>query len=694
MEPPPDNPFVSDPRLDFWPAAELDPETAEAEVEALREAIRYHDYRYYVENDPLIDDAVYDALFDRLTTLEDTFELHSPDSPTQRVGAPPGDDLGEVEHVAPMLSIDGSVEEVDVRSFDERVRREVANGGLTAGYVCEPKFDGLSVEVIYENGTFQRAATRGDGRVGEDVTPNVRTIRSVPQRLSGVPDELALRGEVFMPKDAFQAHNRARIERGDDPFANPRNAAAGSLRQLDPAVTAERPLQCVFFDVLAWNGAPAQPATHVEVVEALAGFGLPTSDRVEQAESIEEAIAYRNELAAVRDDLPFEIDGVVIKVNDRAECETLGQRSRSYRWAFAYKFPARSEVTRVADIAVQVGRTGRLTPVALLDPVEVSGVTVSRATLHNPAEIEQLGVDIGDRVRIKRAGDVIPYVEEVVESHDAGHFTFPTECPVCDSQVEIDGPLAFCTGGLACEAQLKRSIEHFTGREGLDIDGLGPERVDQLLEVGLITSSVADLFRLRVEDLAALEGWGERSAQNLIDELDAATDPSLASFLAALGIHGVGPTLARTLAAHVGSIEALMAADRSTLEDLPDVGPIVAENITEFFANEENRAVIEDLLELGVTPHAETRAGGDALDGLTFVLTGALSDLTRDEARDLIEAHGGRMTSSVSGNTDYLIVGENPGSTKRADAATHEVPELDESAFRTLLADRGVELAV
>ena len=695
MEPPTDNPYVRDPPLEFWPIEGMDEAQARAEIEPLREAIHYHDYRYYVENDPIIDDSVYDVLFDRLETLEDAFGLQRPDSPTRRVGATPQDELAEVEHVAPMLSIDGSVEEPDVRSFDERIRRELGSAADGLDYACEPKYDGLSIEVVYVDGQFQRAATRGDGQVGEDVTANVRTIRSIPQRLSGeLPEQLVVRGEVFMPKDAFQEYNRERIERGDDPFANPRNAAAGSLRQLDPSITAERPLRCIFFDVLEWEGNPMQPEKHLDVVDALSSVGLPVPQRVERAPDIDAAIEYRNELATQRDELPFEIDGVVIKVNDRALCERLGTRSRSYRWVFAYKFPARSEETRVADIAVQVGRTGRLTPVALLDPVEVSGVTVSRATLHNPAEIESLGVNIGDRVRVKRAGDVIPYVEEVVEATSDEHFSFPTACPVCESAVEFDGPLAFCTGGLACEAQLRRSIEHFTGREGLDIDGVGPERVDQLMEEGLISDSVADLFRLTEEELAALEGWGQRSAQNLLEELADASNPSLSDFLAALGIQGVGPTLARTLAEEYGSIEALMGAGSAELEQIPDVGPIVAENVVSFFENEENRTVIEDLLQLGVSPESETRERTDTLEGLTFVFTGALSEMARSDASELIERHGGRVTSSVSGNTDYLVVGDNPGTTKRSDAASNDVPEIDESEFLTLLADQGIDVSV
>ena len=684
MDPPSDNPYVDDPPTEFAPLAGMDPADAAEEAAALREAIRYHDHKYYVENDPVIADSTYDALFARLERLEEQFGLDTRDSPTRRVGAPPREELGEIEHVAPMLSIDGSVEEVDVRAFADRV-----GTGETA-FTCEPKFDGLSIEVVYEDGVLDRASTRGDGDVGEDVTRNVLTIRTIPQRLSGDPPEtLAVRGEVFMPKDAFQAHNRERIERGDDPFANPRNAAAGSLRQLDPAVTAERPLDCLFFDVLAPANADRYPSQY-DLLEAVSDYGLPTTDLVRRAADIEDAIAYRHDLLEERDDLPYEIDGVVIKVDDRARAAELGARSRSYRWMFAYKFPARSEETTVADIVVQVGRTGRLTPVALLEPVEVSGVTVSRATLHNPGEIEAMGVDVGDRVRVKRAGDVIPYVEEVIEAAEAGHFELPDRCPVCDSPVERDGPLAFCSGGFTCPAQLRRGIEHFASRRGLDIDGLGPERIDQLLAEGLIEDSIADLFRLDRGDLAALEGWGTKSADNLLGELEDAKGAPLADLIAALGIPEVGPTLARTLATEFDSMEALMDADAETLEQIEDVGPIVAEQIVAFFETTENGRLIEELLAVGFDPEAETVADGDALDGRTFVFTGSLDGMTRSDASDLVERHGGRVTSSVSGNTDYVVAGENPGQTKLGDADDHDVPVLDQTAFESLLAANDV----
>ncbi|SDX77319.1 NAD-dependent DNA ligase LigA [Halobellus clavatus] len=679
----PDNPYLRDPDTDFTPVEELPREEAESQAAALRAAIREHDHRYYVRADPLIADRTYDELFARLRELEAAFDLDREASPTRRVGGQPIDELDTVEHVAPMLSIEQSTDADDLREFDRRVREEVGD----VAYVCEPKFDGLSVEVVYEDGAFVRAATRGDGAVGDDVTAQVRTIRSVPLRLGGDPPEtLAVRGEVFMPRDAFREHNRERVERGDDPFANPRNAAAGTLRQLDPSVVADRPLDCYFYDVL---DASQVPASQHETLDRLREWGLHVNDRVDVVDSIEDAIAYRDDLLADRADLNYEIDGTVIKVDARDAREQLGATSRAVRWAFAYKFPARAEITRVTDVVVQVGRTGRLTPVALLDPVDVGGVTVSRASLHNPEEIERLGVGVGDEVRVRRAGDVIPEVAEVTEKRADGTVDFPEACPVCGSPVERDGPLAFCTGGLTCDAQLVRAIVHYGSRQALDIDGLGEERVEQLVDAGLL-SSLPDLYRLDPDDLAALEGWGETSAQNLVDAIDATTSPPLPDFLVALGIPEIGEHTAGNLAREFGTLDAVMDAAADDLEAVDDVGPTVAEHVAEFFANEGNRAVVEELRELGVDPEpVETAEGGDALDGLTFVFTGSLA-ITREDAQALVERHGASATGSVSGNTDYLVVGENPGRSKRADADANDVPTLDEDGFSDLLAEHGI----
>ena len=682
-----DNPYLHDPSTDFEPVEELDKDDARDQAEHLREAIREHDHRYYVENTPVVADRTYDVLFSRLQELEDVFGHQTEDSPTRRVGGEPIDELDTVEHVVRMLSIDQSGEADDVRAFDERVRREVGESG-DVEYVCEPKFDGLSEEVVYEDGRYTRAATRGNGEEGDDVTAQVRTIRSIPQRLRGdYPDSLAVRGEIYMPRDEFQAYNRERVEAGDDPFANPRNAAAGSLRQLDPSVVADRPLECFFYDVMR---ASQHPDTNWVEYEKLDDWGLRTTDDVELVDDIEAAIDYRDRMQERRADLNYEIDGTVIKVNDRAQCEALGETSRSVRWAFAYKFPARAEVTTVQDVVVQVGRTGRLTPVALLDPVDVGGVTVSRATLHNPDEIESLNVNVGDTVRVKRAGDVIPQVAEVVEKHSDGHYQFPDECPVCGSDVERDGPIAFCTGGLACGAQLERAIDHYASRGGLDIEGLGGERVEQLREAGLV-ETLPDLYRLDREAVAELEGWGETSADNLVSEIEAAREPKLANFLAALGVPDVGGATAKNLAHAFGTFGAVREASEEKLQDVPDVGPKVAAKVREFFDNEENAAVIDDLLQFVSPQEVEVEdERTDALDGLTFVFTGSLS-VTRGEAQELVERYGANATGSVSGNTDYLVVGDDPGQSKRDDAAANDVPILTEEEFRELLGEHDIE---
>jgi DNA ligase (NAD+) len=688
MDEPQDNPYVRDPPSEFTPVEQLDEAEAKRQTELLREAIRYHDDRYYQRADPVISDRTYDRLFDRLETLEDAFALPSETSPTQRVGGEPVDELATVEHVSPMLSIDSSGTEADVRDFDTRVRTRLADADYDGPiqYLCEPKFDGLSIELVYENGVLQRAVTRGDGERGDDVTENVRTIRSVPLELRGdFPSSLAVRGEVFMPKDAFQAYNRDRVERGEDPFANPRNAAAGTLRQLDPSVTAERPLDCFVFDILDDGGRGFE--TRLEEHHAVDRWGFRIDDHTERTDDIDGAIAFRERMLDRRDDLNYEIDGVVIKLDRTDACEVLGSTSRAPRWAFAYKFPARSEVTTVRDIVVQVGRTGRLTPVALLDPVDVSGVEVSRATLHNPDQIAELGVDVGDTVRIKRAGDVIPYVETVIDGGE-GSFQFPASCPVCGSPIERDGPIAFCTGGVGCPAQLRRAIQHYAARTGLDIEGLGEAAVDQLVESGLV-ERLPDLYSLSADELVDLDGWGATSAENLLSAIDASREPELAAFLSALGVPG--RATAADIARHFGTLDSVVAADEAELREVDGIGPTVASEIADFFDSERNREVIADLREAGVEPQPAETAGG-TLEGTTFVFTGSLEGLSREAAHELIERHGGSATSSVSGNTDYLVVGDDPGRSKREAADEHDVPTLDQSAFEALLTDHGIDV--
>ena len=693
---PEDNPYVRAPDTEFAPVAELTETEAQSQASLLREAIRYHDYRYYVETDPVIADRTYDQLFDRLTELEAAFDLATETSPTRRVGGEPVDELATVEHAAPMRSLDHGDDPDAVREFDRRVREELAGTEYdgSVAYLCEPKFDGVSIEVVYEEGVYERAATRGDGVQGDDVTEQVRTIASVPARLRGeYPDRLAVRGEVYMPREAFAAYNRDRIERGDEPFANPRNATAGTLRQLDPSVVAERPLAVFFFDVLETT---ASIPTHTEMYERLPEWGLPTTDRTERVTDIDAAIEYRDRLLASREELSYEIDGAVISLDDRGACELLGATARAPRWAFAYKFPARSEETTVREIAVQVGRTGRLTPVALLDPIDVGGVTVSRASLHNPAEIDRLGVAVGDRVRVERAGDVIPYVTELVDGDPDEVFQFPETCPACGTPVERDGPLAYCPAGLSCPPQLERAIEHYASRAALDIEGLGEERIGQLVEAELVTDP-ADLYELTAAELADLAGWGEQSASNLIAEIDRSRTPSLADFLTGLGIPDVGDTTARALATEFGSVAAIRSADTEQLQQVPDIGPAVADSIRSYFDTDETAEAVDRLLDHvdPVAPGAETEAGieqPNALADLTFVFTGSLDRFTRSEAQALVEDHGGTATGSVSGNTDYLVIGDNPGQRKQAAATDNGVPTLSEDEFLTLLRDRGIDI--
>lgn len=673
-----DNPYIQDPDTEFHPIEALDRRSAEEQAALLREALRIHDRRYYIEADPLIADAVYDELFARLQTLETEFELDTTNSPTQRVGGEPVDGFDTVEHPTPLLSIDQSGDEADVRAFHDRV---VSTIGATVTYVCEPKFDGVSLALYYDDGELTQAVTRGNGREGDDVTRNARTVPSIPLTLTGDPPaNLVVRGELHMPTDEFQAYNRLRLETGDDPFANPRNATAGTIRQHDPTIVADRPLAFYAFDIL---DASHDWATHDDQCQALTNYGFAVTDLIDVVDSIDDAIAYRNRILETRDDLNVEVDGVVIKVNDISARERLGTTSSHPRWAYAYKFPSRAGKTVLRDIVLQVGRTGRITPVALLDPVDVGGVTVSRASLHNPDLITDLGVGIGDTVQVKRAGDVIPQVTDVVESNAETPYEFPATCPVCDSPIERDGPIARCTGGLACESQQRRAIQHYTSRAGLDIDGFGEETVTALMDYGLVTD-IADLYELTPVDIMSLDGFGARSAEKLVTAIDDSRTPDLDAFIAALGIKEVGGTVARTLAQEFETFDALRSASKAELETVPDVGPVTASRIREFFDSTANQAILDRLLD-HVTPTPIDMAGGEEFADMTIVFTGSLPSFTRGEAADIVEAHGGRVTSSVSSNTDLLIVGEGAGARKQEDADENNVPTVDATEFETRL---------
>ncbi|MFB6160316.1 MAG: NAD-dependent DNA ligase LigA [Haloferacaceae archaeon] len=675
VEEPTDNPYVRDPDLDFRDPDELDEATAREQVEQLREAVSYHDYRYYVANDPVISDRAYDRLFDRLQALESAFGLTDPSSPTQRVGGEPLEELETVEHVAEMLSLDSSTDADEVRAFDGRVREAVG----AVRYSVEPKFDGFSIELVYEGGELRRAVTRGDGERGEDVTRNVRTVRSVPLRLRDAPDRLVVRGEIYMPRSGFQALNERRVRAGEEPFANPRNAAAGTVRLLDPETVADRPLDAFVYEVMATS---ADLASHDEALDLLAELGLPVTDRAAFVDDVEDALDYRDDLLDRRDDLAYDVDGAVLKVDDYGAREALGRTATHPRWAYAYKFPPKTGETIVRRITVQVGRTGKLTPIALLDPVDVKGVTISRATLHNEAQARELGVAEGARVEVERAGDVIPQVAEVVEPA-AGTFEMPDECPACGGEVVAEGPIHYCTNA-SCPAQLERRVEHFCSKGAMDVDGVGESVAAELVESGLV-ESVADLYDLTAADLVDLEGFGDRSASALVEAVEATKAVDLASFVYALGIRHVGAERARRLA-EAFTLAELREADAEELRAVEDVGPEVAASVESFFANERNQALVDRLLDAGVSPERAER--GSELAGTTLVVTGRIEGYTRAELRELLERHGADVASSVSDRTDYLVVGTNPGERKRAAAEEHGVERMDEATFRAEVLDR------
>ncbi|RLF27330.1 MAG: DNA ligase (NAD(+)) LigA [Thermoplasmata archaeon] len=662
-------------------------EEAKKRIEELRKLIRHHDYLYYVLNKPEISDAEYDKLMLELKELEEKYpEFITPDSPTQRVGGFPAEEFKTVTHTKPMLSLDSAFTEEDIRRFDERVKREL--GVESVEYVAEPKLDGLSVELVYENGVFVRGSTRGDGVNGEDVTENLKTIRAVPLRLRegrGVPSLLAVRGEVIMHIDDFEELNKQLIERGEEPLANPRNAAAGSLRRLDPRETAERPLDIFFYEILNIEGVEVD--TQWDALNLLREWGLKVNRLIEKCRNIDDAIKYHGWMAEKREKLSYEIDGVVIKVDRLEYHEKLGIKARSPRWAIAYKFPPREEETEIVDIVVQVGRTGALTPVALLKPVDVTGVTVSRATLHNQDFIDQMDVRIGDKVKVARAGDVIPEVVKVLKEKRTGKekkFHIPSRCPVCGSKVVKEGAFYRCTGGLACIAQLKRSIAHYASKGAMDIEGLGRKNVDLLVDSGLVRR-LSDLYTLKKEDLLSLPRFAEKSAENLIEGIEKSKNQNLARFIYALGIPNVGEHMARVLAEHFKSLDNLMKASVEDLTSIHEVGPETAESIVSFFREKTNRDEIERMKKLGVkatVERVEKKKG--LLDDKVFVFTGALKSFSREEAKSLVEELGGRAASSVSRNVDFVVVGENPGS-KYDKAKKLGLKIIDEEEFKKMV---------
>jgi len=665
---------------------------AEQRTRELHTQIRHHDYLYYVKDAPEISDEAYDALYRELEDLEQRHpDLVTPDSPTQRVGGLALDKFPSVQHTAPMLSLDSSQEVAQLERFDERVRK-AAEGEIA--YVVDPKLDGASVELVYEDGVLVRASTRGDGRTGEGITENVRTIRAAPLRLHDgkrpVPGILAVRGEVIMRVAAFEQLNERLLEQGREPFANPRNAAAGSLRQLDPQITAQRPLDLYVYDLLASEGVSME--TQWEVLTALSDWGFPVNELARRARSVEEIVEYHAELHEQRDDLPYEIDGVVIKLDGLAQRDELGETSHHPRGAYAFKFPPRKEVTRVLAIAASVGRTGAVTPIAMLRPVELGGVTVSRASLHNREEVARKDIREGDRVRVQRAGDVIPQVLERVDEPGRKRkprFRMPAKCPSCGTALTERGPFTVCPNGFECPAQLAGRIQHLAGRDALDIEGLGEETARLLVAEGLL-KQLPDLFDLSAERLVELEGFAEKSAGSLVDGIArAGSDVELHRFLVALGIPEVGVAVARDLARHFGSLGALRKASTEQLEAVPGVGPKMAEQIEGFFGDAHNRAILERLEDKVTVAEAEG-AAADILAGLKVVFTGSLERMTRRDAKQLVESLGGRVSSSVSKETAYVVVGASPGS-KHDDARRLDVTILTEDEFLDLLRSKGAE---
>ena len=667
------------------------PASVRQRVLRLRAEIDRHNYRYYVLDDPEIPDSEYDRLMQELRGLEGKYpSLIVPESPTQRVGGAPVDAFAQVRHRTPMLSLDNAFTRDEVVAFDRRVRERLETE-RDIRYACEPKLDGLAVSLTYRKGSLEVGATRGDGAVGEDVTHSIRTIQSVPLRLTGgsVPEFIEVRGEVFISVAAFEAMNKRAAEKGEKVFVNPRNAAAGSLRQLDPRLAASRPLEVFFYGAGVVEGAKL-PGRHSEVLEALRGWGLRTSPESRVVEGVEALLAYYEEIGRRRSQLRYQIDGVVYKVDSLAEQRELGFVARAPRWAIAHKFPAEEAMTRVRDIEWQVGRTGALTPVARLDPVFVGGATIANATLHNFHELQRKDVRIGDTIVLRRAGDVIPEVVRVIVEKRPARTApprLPERCPVCGSEVEREagGAIARCTGALVCAAQLKESLRHFASRRAMDIEGLGAKLVDQLVELELVRDA-AGLYRLGAEELAELDRMGEKSAANLAEELEKSKSTTLARFLFALGIRDVGESTADALARHFRSLDRLRKAAVHEIEEVPDVGPITAAHVHAYLHEARNSKVIDDLIKLGVRwPDIEApKAGSRRLEGKTFVLTGKLASMSRDEAGDLVREMGGTVSGSVSKKTDYVVVGEDAGS-KLKKATDLGIETLSEHDFLKMM---------
>jgi len=656
-------------------------------VEKLREEIEYHNYRYYVLDQPEISDAQYDRLMRELERLEGQHpELRTPNSPTRRVGAPPLEEFEIVKHTVPMLSLANAFDETEAKDFDKRVKKFLGTSA-DVEYVTEPKLDGLAVELVYERGQFVVGSTRGDGVNGENITQNLRTIKTIPLRLIrkeiSVPERLEVRGEVILQLNKFKELNRKREEMGEPLFANPRNAAAGSVRQLDSKITAGRPLEIYCYGIGEVRGRAFK--THWEILQTFSRWGLRTNPNTRRCKNIHEVIKYYHEINEKRENLPYEIDGIVIKV-DHLDLQTrLGEIARSPRWALAFKFQPKQETTKILDIIVQVGRTGALTPVAVMEPVKVGGVEVSRATLHNQDEIDKKDVRVGDTVIIQRAGDVIPEVVQVIESKRTGKekkFKMPSKCPVCGAEVIREEAIHRCIG-LDCSAQLKGRIKHFASKRAMDIEGLGLKLIDQLVDKGLV-KDVADIYYITKEQLIELERMADKSAQNIIDAIEASKTKPLSKFLYALGVRHVGETTAEDLARHFPRLDDFPHFSEENLMEVEGIGPEVAASMHQFFRDKKNKESIERLKKAGVKVIEPKAKGKGKLAGKTFVFTGALKSYGRDEARNLVESMGGMTASSVSKKVDFVVVGEDPGS-KFDKARELGIKTLTEQEFRKMI---------
>lgn len=647
------------------------PHSIETQLEHLREKLREYEYHYHVLDNPLVPDAEYDRLMNELKNLEWQYpELITSDSPTQRVGAKPLDGFAQITHEIPMLSLDNAFSDDDLTGFLRRIEDRIAINSNQIEFCCEPKLDGLAVSILYVYGVLTQAATRGDGTTGEDITANIRTIRNIPLKLktNNPPHRLEVRGEVFMPQQGFEQLNEKALAKGEKTFANPRNAAAGSLRQLDPKITSQRPLMLNAYNIGVYESDDELPTTHFDRLQWLKTLGIPVNAEITLATGSQALTAFYQKIQAKRSSLGYDIDGTVLKVNKIVLQEQLGFISKAPRWAIAYKFPAQEEMTILNDVEFQVGRTGAITPVAKLEPVFVAGVTVSNATLHNGDEIERLGIAIGDTVIIRRAGDVIPQIVGVVAERrldNAKKIAFPTACPVCNSAVvRVEGEaVARCTGGLFCGAQRKEALKHFVSRKAMDIDGVGEKLIEQLMERELIRTP-ADLFKLDHTTLMRLERMGEKSANNALQSIEKAKNTTLARFLFALGIRDVGESTAQNLANHFGTLDAIRQADLDTLKQVQDVGEVVANRLFQFWQEPHNIEVVEDLIAQGVKWQdvVPQEIADNPLKDKTVVLTGTLTQLTRDQAKALLQQLGCKVSGSVSSKTDYLIAGEKAGS--------------------------------